>query len=102
MEFKTIAPLFLFLAGLVLGWPILNLDRILAKYLSIPETMFHSFSTYILIFVLALFVITASSSVLGKGLVLSLMAHGALTLPDRNQKRLALGLLGLAVSLMIL
>ncbi len=88
--------------GLVLGWLVFDVEKVLARYLDIPVGVFREFRVFGGMFVVAVFVITATDSALGKGLVLGLLAHGMTTLTDKIQKRMALGLLGLALSLVLL
>lgn len=87
--------------GFIIGLPILNIDRLLAKYIGTREDVFHLFALYPFLFALAIFVITASGSAFGRGMVLSMLLHSAVDFKDKFQLRFAVGLLGVASLLAI-
>jgi hypothetical protein len=93
--------LVLLLAGFLVGLPLLDLDRVLAKAIGTREDVFHLFAIYPVFFVTDFFVVTASGSVFGRGLVISLMLHAALGFTEKFQQRVAFGLLGLICLLAI-
>ncbi|OGG07238.1 hypothetical protein A2872_03335 [Candidatus Gottesmanbacteria bacterium RIFCSPHIGHO2_01_FULL_42_12] len=93
--------LLLIFAGLLVGLPILDLDKVLAKAIGTRDDVFHLFALYPIFFFLAIFVITASGSYFGRGMVLSMMLHSTLGFTETFQKRVGFGLLGLVSLLAI-
>lgn len=87
--------------GFIVGLPLLDADKYLAKYIGTREDVFHLFVIYPFLFALAIFVITASGSALGRGMVLSMLLHSAVDFTDKFQLRFAVGLLGIATLLAI-
>ncbi len=93
--------LLLILAGMLVGLPILDLDKVLARAIGTRDDVFHLFAIYPLLFFLAIFVVTATGSYFGRGMVLSMLLHSALGFTEKFQMRLSFGLLGLVSLLAI-
>ncbi len=93
--------LLLVFAGFLLGLPILDMDKVLAKAIGTRDDVFHLFTIYPILFLLGVFIVTATDSYLGRGMIISIMLHAAWGFPEKFQKRVAFGLLGLVCLLAI-
>lgn len=94
--------LFLFPLGYLAGIPILDLDRFLAPKLELSENFFHRFPIFLLTFCLAVFVITASGSLFGRGMVVAILVHGWQAIEGVGNRRIGFLLLGVVLLLLVL
>lgn len=92
--------LLLIALGLLVGLPLIDIDKILSKYLGTTEGLFHTFQVYLVLFILAVFVMTGSGSTIGKGIVLGMMVHGAEIVKEKTQVKIAYGLLAIILLLL--
>ncbi len=92
--------LLFFAGGIVVGTFLLDLDQVLAKYLGTQPDFFHNFRGFMLVFILAVFVVTSSGSMMGKGMVLAMMVHAFLAITERQERRIAAGLIGVGLLLL--
>ena len=85
----------------MVGLPILSFDWLLVKYLNLEPGFFKSFTVYAFLSILAIFVITATGSYFGKGVILSMLLHNFKTLEGEKDQHMGLLVLAIAVILLV-